>query len=196
MERLRVEPRPQQVPHPPVWVAGGSSNASADLAARLGLGLMLPSVLAPPQAFGEVVARYRDRFRARPGGPPAPTVGACSHVHVAADGATARARWAPYHLGYFAWLGGVLASEGGVRRSLPPWSFDDLIGGPSVCGDPAEVTDRIGAMAEAVGLDVHLAMFDHGGMPTEVVHEAVALYGSEVIPALSAGRSRAVARKT
>jgi alkanesulfonate monooxygenase SsuD/methylene tetrahydromethanopterin reductase-like flavin-dependent oxidoreductase (luciferase family) len=65
-----------------------------------------------------------------------------------------------------------------------------------VCGDPAEVTDRIGAMAEAVGLDVHLAMFDHGGMPTEVVHEAVALYGSEVIPALSAGRSRAVARKT
>jgi alkanesulfonate monooxygenase SsuD/methylene tetrahydromethanopterin reductase-like flavin-dependent oxidoreductase (luciferase family) len=196
MERLRVEPHPLQDPHPPVWVAGGSSHESADLAARLGLGLMLPSVLTPPQSFQATVDRYREGFRPRPGGPAGPTVGACSHVHVAADGATARERWAPYHLGYFAWLVSVLASEGGVRRSLPPWSFEDLITGPSVCGGPAEVIDRIGAMVDDVGLDVHLAMFDHGGLPTEVVHETVARYGSEVIPALVTDRSRAGARQT
>jgi hypothetical protein len=43
---------------------------------------------------------------------------------------------------------------------------------------------------------VHLAMFDHGALPTAVVHETVARYGEEVVPQLATDRSRAVARQT
>ena len=48
---VTVHPRPVQRPHPPLWIGGGSSNGSVDLAARLGVGLMLPSVIAPPAVF-------------------------------------------------------------------------------------------------------------------------------------------------
>jgi alkanesulfonate monooxygenase SsuD/methylene tetrahydromethanopterin reductase-like flavin-dependent oxidoreductase (luciferase family) len=51
LDRVTVEPRPVQAPHPPIWVGGGSSPASVDLAVELGLPLMLPSVLAPPADF-------------------------------------------------------------------------------------------------------------------------------------------------
>jgi alkanesulfonate monooxygenase SsuD/methylene tetrahydromethanopterin reductase-like flavin-dependent oxidoreductase (luciferase family) len=79
LERVTVEPRPVQQPHPPLWIAGGSAQA-ADLAARLGLPLLLPSAPAPPERLAPLVERYRERaaragHRAR--------VGACSAVGLA-----------------------------------------------------------------------------------------------------------------
>jgi alkanesulfonate monooxygenase SsuD/methylene tetrahydromethanopterin reductase-like flavin-dependent oxidoreductase (luciferase family) len=176
---LRVEPHPAQRPHPPVWLGGGSSKASAELAGRLGLGLLLPSVLAPPEAFLAQVEHYREHFRPAPGGPPAPTVGACSHVHVGPDAASARARWEPYHMGYLDWLGDVVRWGGGTPRPAP---YEAMLAGPSICGGPTEVADRLAAMRDTVGLDVHLAMFDHGGMPTDLVGETIARYADEVAP--------------
>lgn len=76
LRELRVDPHPLQQPHPPMWIGGGSSPESADLAARRGLGLLLPSVLAPPQHFAAQVDRYRAGFRPAPGGPSGPLVGA------------------------------------------------------------------------------------------------------------------------
>lgn len=181
---LRVEPHPAQHPHPPVWIGGGSSPDSADLAARLGLGLLLPSVLASPERFAENVDRYRRAFRPTPGGPPTPLVGACSHVHVGPDRTTARRTWQPYHLGYFEWLAGVIAWGSPTRRPGAPADYESLLAGPSVCGGPAEVAERLAAMRDAVGLDLHLAMFDHGGMPTELVETTIRRYAAEVAPLL------------
>jgi alkanesulfonate monooxygenase SsuD/methylene tetrahydromethanopterin reductase-like flavin-dependent oxidoreductase (luciferase family) len=36
LDRVTVEPRPVQAPHPPIWVGSGSSPASVDLAAESG----------------------------------------------------------------------------------------------------------------------------------------------------------------
>ena len=44
----------------------------------------------------------------------------------------------------------------------------------------------MGAMREEVGLDLHLAMVDLGGMPDAIVHEVIDLLGAKVLPAVTA----------
>jgi alkanesulfonate monooxygenase SsuD/methylene tetrahydromethanopterin reductase-like flavin-dependent oxidoreductase (luciferase family) len=193
---VTVHPRPVQRPHPPLWIGGGSSFASVDLAARLGLPLMLPSVLAAPSAFAPYVARYRERFVAGGVGRERPVVGACSHVHVAPDSHAARERWRPYHMQYIRWVTSELIPWGGANLSLteeraagPPPPGPDyaaLLRGPSLCGSPAEVADRIGAMRDQLGLDLHIAMFDHGGIPDALLAEATELFAAKVIPEVTA----------
>ena len=61
-----------------------------------------------------------------------------------------------------------------------------MIAGPGVCGSPAEVADRIARMREEVGLDVHLAMMDLGGMPECDLYDSIDLYGAKVAPAVRA----------
>ena len=190
LDGVTVTPGPVQKPHPPLWIGGGSSVDSVDLAASLGLPLMLPSVLAPPQAFLPMVERYRARFAAAGHALAMPRVGACSHVHVAEDSETARRRWQPYHMNYLGWVtglmvwGGINVDPAGGNARPPSLDFERLIAGPSVCGSPAEVSDRILGMREALGLDLHIAMFDHGGMPEKLVFETLELFGTRVLPEL------------
>jgi alkanesulfonate monooxygenase SsuD/methylene tetrahydromethanopterin reductase-like flavin-dependent oxidoreductase (luciferase family) len=190
LDGVTVTPAPVQTPHPPLWIGGGSSFDSVDLAARLGLPLMLPSVLAPPEAFLPMVERYRARFAASGHAHAKPRVGACSHVHVADDSEAARRRWQPYHMNYLNWVTGLMV-WGGINIETPAGDlrppsldFERLIRGPSVCGSPAEVADRILRMRDALGLDLHIAMFDHGGMPEKLVHETLDLFASRVLPEL------------
>lgn len=128
---VTVAPRPVQKPHPPVWV-GVASLRAADLAAELGLPLMLPGPLAPALDPVPLVARYRERLAAAGHGPAAARVGCCHPVH----------------------------------------------------GSPAEVVDRIGAAHEALGLDLHLAIFDQGGLPPAAVARTMDLYASAIAPHL------------
>ena len=188
LDGVTVTPAPVQKPHPPLWIGGGSSVDSVDLAASLGLPLMLPSVLAPPQAFAPMAERYREKFQAARHPHAVPRIGACSHVHVAEDSETARRRWKPYHMNYLGWVmglmawGGVNADAPGALGRTPSFDFERLIAGPSVCGSPAEVADRILGMREALDLDLHIAMFDHGGMPEKLVLETLELFGTRVLP--------------
>ena len=196
LDGVTVQPRPLQAPHPPVWIGGGSSTESVDLAARLGLPLMLPSVLAPAEAFLPLVERYRARFTPSPHGV-LPRVGAVSHVHVARDRETARARWRPHHLHYLEWVTNELipwagANVGPRDAQMPQnvrFDFDQLCEkGPALCGGAAEVADRIESMRDALGLDLHLAMFDHGALPEALLRDSLDRYASDVLPRVQSAR--------
>jgi alkanesulfonate monooxygenase SsuD/methylene tetrahydromethanopterin reductase-like flavin-dependent oxidoreductase (luciferase family) len=182
LDGVTSEPRPVQTAAP-VWVGGGSSTESVDLAARLGLPLMLPSVLGPPRAFVPLVERYRERFEPRAGGA-GPRVGACSHVHVAPTSQGAREGWRPYYLNYWSFVMGLLEWGGAAvgRAAANGVDYDAMLRGPAICGSPAEVADRILGMRDLLGLDVHLSMFDLGGLPEAALLRTLDLFGRDVVP--------------
>ncbi|MFN0088738.1 MAG: LLM class flavin-dependent oxidoreductase [Acidimicrobiales bacterium] len=184
-ENFTTQPRPFQATLP-VWVGGGFSVDSAELAARLGLGLMLPSILHRPEHFAPTVARYRERYAEH--GHPAEgcRVGVISHTNVHRESQTAR-RLMQARLGhYFGWVGELLAisTPRAAEKGGMPFDFDRLTAGPTICGSPAEVLDRIGHVHEVLGHDTHLLMFDMGGAPAAEVSAMVELAGAEVLPFL------------
>jgi alkanesulfonate monooxygenase SsuD/methylene tetrahydromethanopterin reductase-like flavin-dependent oxidoreductase (luciferase family) len=185
LDRVTVEPRAVQQPHPPLWVGGGSSVHSADLAAELGLPLMLPSVLAPPAEFAPLVARYRRRAEQAGHDPARLRIGACNHVHVRAASRAAREAWLPYYSNYLRFVDGVWRQRElvhpGARIDL---DVERLLGGVAICGSPAEAVDRILAQRETLGLDVQLLMFDLGGLPEAELLATLELFARDALPSL------------
>jgi alkanesulfonate monooxygenase SsuD/methylene tetrahydromethanopterin reductase-like flavin-dependent oxidoreductase (luciferase family) len=81
------------------------------------------------------------------------------------------------------WAGASVGPLGGAGP--PKLEFEALLGGPAICGSPAEVTDKLLAIREAVGVDLQLAMMDLGGMPEAEVYRAIDLLGAKVLPELA-----------
>lgn len=178
--------QPPPVAALPLWIGGGASESTAELAARLGLDLMLPSAFGNPAMFGPVVETYREKF-ASYGHPHQPRVGACWHVNVATTGQAARARWEPRYRTYFELMTEII---GRVNPDPPafiskPFDFDFLTTrGPAVVGSPAEVVDRLGTVAELLTADTNLIYVDMGGQPADEFTKMVELIGSDVLPQL------------
>jgi alkanesulfonate monooxygenase SsuD/methylene tetrahydromethanopterin reductase-like flavin-dependent oxidoreductase (luciferase family) len=170
LEGVTTTPRPVQVPRPTVWIGSGSA-VSADLAAELGLPLVLPSTLRDPAGHAAVVRRYRARVGDKG------RVALPSHVFVADDSATARRLWRP-HLAAYAAFAKPWRGDG------RPVDVDRLMDGAAVCGNPDEVAARLDALYDLLGLDAHLALIDVGGMSGQRVLDAIRLFGTEVIPRL------------
>jgi alkanesulfonate monooxygenase SsuD/methylene tetrahydromethanopterin reductase-like flavin-dependent oxidoreductase (luciferase family) len=177
LDGVRIEPRPVQRPHPGLWVGGGLSAVSADLAAALGLPLMLPSLFRWPGDYRALVDRYRRRSEAVGH---RPRVGFPSYVHVAATSQQARTRWRPYLEAYRDFARDL---RGGAGRAL---DYERLLEGPAVCGSPAQVAERLADIDDLLGLDRHLVLMDAGALPDALYRDALDLMASDVLPALRA----------
>jgi alkanesulfonate monooxygenase SsuD/methylene tetrahydromethanopterin reductase-like flavin-dependent oxidoreductase (luciferase family) len=174
---VRVEPRAIQVPHPTIYVGGGLSTVSCDLAAELALPFCLPSLFCFPEDFMPIVERYRARMTAR-GAADKMSLAYPSYVHVARTSQEARARWRPYLENYVRF---AVDCRGSLGRSL---DYEAMLKGSAICGSPAEVVDRIAAINAELGLGLHYLMPDLGGLPAPLLHDVMDLLGSEVLPRL------------
>jgi len=181
-ERFTTQPRPATADGPPLWLGGGSSRSSLELAIRLGLPLMLPTVVGPPAAFTKVVERYRALWAAAGRDPADAKVGMISHINVMPDHEAARARITPRMKNYWGFVTGLVEQSSG--RELPGFDSEWYVSGPTIAGSPAHVVDRIGSIHELLEHDLHLLMFDMGGAVPEDVSEMIELAGAEVLPAL------------
>lgn len=180
LHEVRLEPRPLQQPHPPLYVGGGLSNVSCDLAAELGLPLILPSMFRYPEDYLPIADRYRQRMEER-GHAERTFLSYPSYVHVARTSQEARRRWRPYLETYV-----HFASD--FRHSFGrPLDYEGVLAGPAICGSPAEVAERIVEVNELLGLDSHYLMIDLGGLPADLVFEVLDLLGAEVLPLLDDG---------
>jgi len=179
--------QPAPVGEMPLWVGGGASESSLELAARLGLDLMLPSAFGNPQMFKPVVENYRERFAAY-GHPREPRVGACFHVNVAKTSQAARERWEPRYRAYFELMNTVIPR---VNPDPPafvtkPFDFGFLTTkGPAVVGSAAEVAERLNAWSDLLTSDTNLIYIDMGGQPADEYRDMVEFIGSDVIPQLN-----------
>ncbi|SNQ47999.1 Flavin-dependent oxidoreductase, F420-dependent methylene-tetrahydromethanopterin reductase [Frankia canadensis] len=177
LDDVRVQPRPAQAA-PPLWISAGVGSGSVRLAVDHGLPLIAGTTARPPVDFVDVFDAYRREWSlaGRPG--PSGRLGAASHVFVAPTSQAARATWSQYITSY---LSARLPSHGGSPR---PFDFDEYIGpdGPAICGSPAEVVDRLGALHGLWGHDLHLLAIDIGGIPADEVRAATELLASDVLP--------------
>jgi alkanesulfonate monooxygenase SsuD/methylene tetrahydromethanopterin reductase-like flavin-dependent oxidoreductase (luciferase family) len=185
LDGVTVMPRPVQSPHPPLWVAAGTSAQSIAFAAKRGLPLMIPGIFVPVEVLRPVVEGYREAFLAAGHDARSMRVGFATHVHVAEDGETARARWEPFHMAYIRWVFEELLRGRGESHpeGLLP-DYEALIHGGSICGSASEVTERLLAAKEMLELDTCLALFDNGPLPEALLHDSVERFAADVLPHL------------
>jgi alkanesulfonate monooxygenase SsuD/methylene tetrahydromethanopterin reductase-like flavin-dependent oxidoreductase (luciferase family) len=180
-----TRPLPTQRPHPPIWLGAGASTASVELAARLGLRLMLPTVFGTPEMFVPMVELYEERWMEFGHDPAERRIGCVSHAHVERESATARARWEPRYRAYIEWVNELQSrSSEGRNPGLGEFDFERLCRHTALCGSPAEVLDRMAEIQALLHLDTHVVMLDMGGLPDDELFPAIELLGAEVVPEL------------
>ncbi|GAA1268705.1 LLM class flavin-dependent oxidoreductase [Pseudonocardia aurantiaca] len=178
--------QPPPVRPVPLWIGGGASESTSELAARLGLDLMLPSAFGNPEMFKPVVETYRERFAAY-GHAHEPRVGACWHVNVGETSQAARARWEPRYRAYFEMMKEIIPRVNPDPPAFIKKAFDfDFLTtrGPALVGSPDEVADRLNGAAEMLSADTNLIYLDMGGQPPGEYRDMVELIGSRVVPQL------------
>ena len=185
LDNVSVQPRPMQHPRPPIWIGAGTSTDSIDLAARLGLWLMLPTVFGTPETFRPMVERYEEKWEECGRDPKDRRVGMCSHAWVSTDYASARAEWEPRYKAYVDWVNQlIMESMGRSDVSIGDFDFDERCSTLALAGSPQQVLDRMCSLRDVLHLDTYLMMFDMGGMPYANIARTIELVGSTILPHL------------
>jgi len=185
---VTVQPRPGQQPRPPIWLGAGTSKASVDLAARLGLRLMLPTVFGTPEMFAPMVQRYIRKWEEFGHDPADRRIGCVSHAHVGRHHEATRSAWEPRYLAYFEavlrWQRQSAEAAGVEFGAFPLADFDTMCSTIAVCGSVDHVLERMAHIADILSIDTHLLMLDLGGLPHDELIDQIDQFGAEVLPSL------------
>jgi len=206
MPRRRVQPKPWQKPHPPIWGATTSDEGHAQMGA-LGLGLCSFAVGLPPAEVKRKIDIYRRAVSACRS-----PIGAFVHDEAATftmalcarerGNALAAARdsfeWYPrtgarqiaaltdwmaerhQELGTYGYAADMKSHDD--QGMLDLLSLDYLVDANAcVVGTPEECVESCRAYEEA-GVDLLLCLVNPYNVPHETVMETIELMGTEVIP--------------
>jgi F420-dependent oxidoreductase-like protein len=160
VEANRTPPRPMQDPHPPIIIGGSGPRRTPAIAARYADEFNGALVIGDRDG-----AQLRERF--------AVFARACEEI--GRDPGTAR-RSAVLPVAC-----GATAAEAQHRAGV---MGSELMRSTAATGSPAEVTERIGALAEAGADTVYLHIYD--------IHDLdhIALLGAEVLPHVAGDKER------
>jgi alkanesulfonate monooxygenase SsuD/methylene tetrahydromethanopterin reductase-like flavin-dependent oxidoreductase (luciferase family) len=181
LDDVALYPHPVQRPHPPVWVAGTSTD-SLGWAGRHGHNVMSVAHVRPPELVRPGIAAWREGLRAS-GRDPAR--GHCKlHVRVWVDEDGARAQ-AVAERGIARY--DAVSKVGRQSASLTPSPGYDVPAlraqGRNIYGNPAEVIAGIETARRHFDFDCLGAQFNYGGIPHAAVVRAMRLFAREVMPA-------------
>lgn len=181
-KNVRIQARPLQQPHPPLWFAPQEPSRAAD-AARLKANIV---TLIPDAGVKAITDAYRTAWQAEGNaGAAMPLMGVFRHVVVAESNTEAldiaRAAYRPWrHHMEFLWeWGGVKFPIGGVY----PEEFEKLQAmGMGIAGTPETVRRYIAATVAATGITYFVADMAFGSIPFDAASRSVELFAREVIP--------------
>jgi alkanesulfonate monooxygenase SsuD/methylene tetrahydromethanopterin reductase-like flavin-dependent oxidoreductase (luciferase family) len=172
---VTLQPRPVQTPHMPIKVAV-SRVESAVAAAELGFGIALTLLSFDRDLLAPVVGAYRQAF-AEAGHSHEPWVDLNAHVHVAPTSQEARDHLSIYQAPFQRWVFGKKLGIPADEVELPSRITD--FASPEcavVNGSPAEVVDRVGALAELCDFDRFSYQGDYGGQPWPLAMRSLDLF--------------------
>jgi len=203
----RVQPKPLQKPHPPIWGATSSPEGHKEIG-RHGIGLCSFTVGVPPEDLAGRIALYREGLAEckEPAGKFVNDQAATfTMVHCEPDKEAAYATAADSFVWYVrhgSWLIASVAEllEGKDLGSyeytaaplehhraghLEHLNFDFLHGsGSCIVGDPDECIETA-RRYEAAGCDLLLCLVNPYAIPHEKVMQSIELLGTKVIPHFS-----------
>lgn len=210
MPRRRVQPKPVQAPHPPMWGATGSEDGHRVMG-ELGLGLLSFSVGTAPEELTKRIDIYREGLAACTDPLPAQinsraacfTMVNCAptreeshevsresfewYLHRSAELVASVPKWInemEAELGTFEYLVPVAEMEDTIREV----TFDMLLDMQAViAGTPDDVVELCRAY-EATGADLLLCMVNPYKISHESVMQTIELMGKHVIPEFTSSR--------
>jgi alkanesulfonate monooxygenase SsuD/methylene tetrahydromethanopterin reductase-like flavin-dependent oxidoreductase (luciferase family) len=180
--------------------ASAVSPASADIMARLGIGLLIIAQKPWETTFAEI-AHYRERFGEINGiEPPRPVLANFTNLHSDPERAlelretygVAYARSAVKHYDF----GNPRIAEvpgyeyyAALRTNIDkygPERFARFLAELQIYGTPQDVVEQTLDRVRKLDAGAVINVFDHGGMPGELAQESMELYAREVLPRLQA----------
>jgi alkanesulfonate monooxygenase SsuD/methylene tetrahydromethanopterin reductase-like flavin-dependent oxidoreductase (luciferase family) len=204
MPRRRVQPKPRQAPHPPMWGATGSEDGHR-MMGELGLGLLSFSVGTPPEELARRVGLYREGQAACTAPVPAQvnnraacfTMVNCAptrdeshaiaresfewYLHRSAAMVASVPKWIvemQAELGTYEYLAPVVEME----KAIEDVTFEALLDMQAVvAGDPDDVV-RLCKAYESTGADLLLCLVNPYKVPHEAVVQTIELMSRHVIP--------------
>jgi alkanesulfonate monooxygenase SsuD/methylene tetrahydromethanopterin reductase-like flavin-dependent oxidoreductase (luciferase family) len=188
LEDVQVWPRPEQQPHPPVWLAVAGNPASLEYAANEGFGVITTGHSRPPERLATLAQTYRDLWQAAGHGRPA-DLAVHYHCVVTEDRAEAL-RLAAAALHEHNHQNHATRSLGkrepGPEPAHPP--VEELVeqarilaGTPDDC---AAILRRV--IAETGATEAH-CMFQFGTIDFDTAQRSMELFAREVMPKVASG---------
>jgi alkanesulfonate monooxygenase SsuD/methylene tetrahydromethanopterin reductase-like flavin-dependent oxidoreductase (luciferase family) len=189
---VKVWPRPEQQPHPPIWVSCASGPESFEWTARHGYHLLTIGFVKPVPDFAALTRVYRDAWADAGQAPGGFQIGTLYHAVICEHGPTAR----ELALGAITrFLGQLRETEALTSQPLPgrragvldATEIARLIDNSRlVAGNPDEVADMLAYLQSEVGFTQVDLMFQFGGLSFETARESMELFSAEVMPRLRA----------
>jgi natural product biosynthesis luciferase-like monooxygenase protein len=191
---VRLLPRPVQAPHPPIWVAAIQSRESFVWAGTRGYHLMIVPYAGSMSRVAELVAAYREAWRAAGHSPGRERIQSGLHCYLADSHRAAVEGYRGPMLRYLevfaeavdSWKGSDSAQYAGYDKmvagitSTTPESLLDQQA--ALVGTPAEVVEQIRYHRTLFGEHEPSLQINFGGMPEADALRTLELLARDVIP--------------
>lgn len=192
-----VNPKPVQKPLPPFYMAT-SSFEGVEVAARLGINILLPIHTRSPEQVIEFSSSYWDGLKRNGYNATSKELGLLVPMHLAKTTEGARSRAEAGVMSYFKTIADMRSdyTEWLIRRGdeLPARlrtaagtlvSFDTICLRHAVIGDSEVAIEALKELAGKTGATHFLTWFNIGSVPHALVKESMEQFAGEVMPKLS-----------
>lgn len=180
-EGIRLEPKPIQQPHPPVYIASNGAD-TFPLVGSLGHSILVTPLIITVQGVGNGLAAYRETLAEHGHDPSAVKVVVNVPVYVGETPAAAKAAFAPTVNNYLGTLRSMQSSSRGSSRASQI-SYDDIYNELGAVGTPQQVVERLEWFNELYQPQEIMCWFNIGGILTnEAVGRSMRLFAEEVMP--------------
>ncbi|HLG72037.1 MAG TPA: LLM class flavin-dependent oxidoreductase [Chloroflexota bacterium] len=187
-ENLTVWPKPEQDPHPPIWMACSNTPASFEWTARQGYKLLTVAYVKPLPVLAANTQLYREAWVAS--GRDLANCDICTHYQIVCDedGDVARRRAKQALERYTGLLQESLRQAKNVNEALRQSAAEDvdiehIVEQGRMCvGTPDECLAVLQRAQDELGVTVVDGNFLFGGMTYEEADRSIRLFANEVMP--------------
>jgi alkanesulfonate monooxygenase SsuD/methylene tetrahydromethanopterin reductase-like flavin-dependent oxidoreductase (luciferase family) len=178
---IRLEPKPIQQPHPPVYVASNGAD-TFPLVGSLGHSILVTPLIITVSGVSEGLANYRDTLVKHGHDPSAVKVVVNVPVYVGETQEEAKAGFAPTVNNYLGTLRSMQNNSRGSGRAFQI-GYEDLYNELGAIGAPERVAERLAYFRDLYDPQEIMCWFNIGGLlSNEEVGRSMRLFADEVMP--------------